>query len=190
MIGLIATIENGEEHQFMEQLYKSYEHLMYATAIKYTSNRQIAEDVVQDSVERLICRVKTLIPMERCILAGYVVSTVKNVSINYLKAAQTKKRSYNVEDNLDEICSKDLPLDELMALSEQTDCLLKIWPSLSADDQLLLEGKYILGYSDVELANQVHCKASSIRMKLTRARKRALKLAIELTGVEQIYDEA
>lgn len=54
---------------------------------------------------------------------------------------------------------------------------------LSAEDRALLEGKYILGDSDEMLARTLHCKPSSIRMKLTRARRRALKL-LEQEGAD------
>ena len=54
---------------------------------------------------------------------------------------------------------------------------------MSAEDRALLEGKYILGDSDEMLARTLHCKPSSIRMKLTRARRRALKL-LEQEGAD------
>lgn len=45
-----------------------------------------------------------------------------------------------------------------------------------------MEGKYILGYTDAELADMLGCKKSSVRMKLTRARRRAFQLMTEEEG--------
>ena len=59
---------------------------------------------------------------------------------------------------------------------------------LSENDQLLLEGKYLLGYTDTELASLLKCKVGSIRMKLTRARRKALKLIVEMKGYEPNND--
>ena len=59
---------------------------------------------------------------------------------------------------------------------ERKDVLRKIWSKLSEDEQVLLESKYILGYSDADLAVTLKCKPSSIRMKLFRAREKARKL--------------
>ena len=73
-------------------------------------------------------------------------------------------------------------LDEQILLEEQKDHLMQIWSNLSEEDQLLLEGKYILGYKDAELADMLGCKKNSIRMKLTRARRRAFQLMTEEEG--------
>jgi len=85
--------------------------------------------------------------------------------------------------------SSEISLDKLMMLSERLDQLAKIWPQLSWEDQFLLEGKYILGYNNQELAEKLLCKPSSIRMKLTRTRRSALSLLLKLEGVDH-YDEA
>ena len=73
-------------------------------------------------------------------------------------------------------------LDERIISEEQKDRLMQIWGSLPEEDQLLLEGKYILGYKDAELADMLGCKKNSIRMKLTRARRRAFQLMTEEEG--------
>ena len=45
---------------------------------------------------------------------------------------------------------------------------------LSEDDQELLWGKYYFELSDAELADLFGCKPASIRMKLSRAKRRAM----------------
>ncbi|OUN10095.1 hypothetical protein B5G42_11275 [Flavonifractor sp. An91] len=70
-------------------------------------------------------------------------------------------------------------LDDHLLQTERLERLAEVWDLLPEDDQLLLEGKYILGQEDTELADMLGCKASSIRMKLTRARRRAFQLMNE-----------
>ena len=72
--------------------------------------------------------------------------------------------------------------DERIRLEEQKDRLMKIWSKRPDEDQLLWEGKYMLGYKDAELADMLGCKKDSIRMKLTRARRRAFQLMTEEEG--------
>ena len=62
--------------------------------------------------------------------------------------------------------------DELMIAMENRERLYEIWGQLPEEDLILLEGKYILRCSDSELAEQLHCKPNSIRMKLTRVRRK------------------
>lgn len=49
--------------------------------------------------------------------------------------------------------------------------LLSAFQSMPEIEQLLLFGKYSMDMSDFELAQIVGCKPSSVRMKLTRARR-------------------
>lgn len=60
-------------------------------------------------------------------------------------------------------------------MSERRAEFIEIWDSLPDDTKILLEGKYILGLSDEELATEFDCSPDSIRMKLTRARRLALE---------------
>ena len=69
-----------------------------------------------------------------------------------------------------------LSIDEQLLQMEQKEMLVRVLESLSEEDRILLEGKYILEQSDRDLAALLGCKPSSIRMKLTRARRRALNL--------------
>lgn len=176
-----ATLDPSDQ-DFILQLYLEFKGLMYSTAQKYITSPQAVEDIVQDSIAKLINKVDILRNMERCILASYIVSTIKNTAINQLKVDQAQNLchiDFSEEERMT-IQNRSLSIDEILIIKEQRLRLSKIWMQLSIDDQVLLEGKYILGYSDMELAEQLHCKMSSVRMKLTRARRNAQKLLIEL----------
>lgn len=178
MIGLIyAVIHEPSDREYMLWVYREFKNLMYSTAYKYTSNTDVADDVVQDSIINLIKNISTIRPLKRDILASYIVTTIRNVSINTLKA-QTHHHE-NTTELTDDILVDALPLDAIVMLTEHKTQLEKIWPQLPEEDQFLLEGKYILGYSDQELAKIFNCKTNSIRMKLTRARRKALALLIK-----------
>lgn len=187
MIGFICAIEHEPDNQeFMIWLYHEFKELMYATVLKYTLNPDAADDVVQDSIVRLLKKMDVIRPMKKNILASYIVSTVKNTAISTMR-----KQTYydaHTADYGEEFSSESLPLDKLVILAEQNAQLASIWPHLSEVEQLLLEGKYILGFSNQELAEQLECQPNSVRMKLTRARRHALSLLIA-KGVEYC-DEA
>lgn len=171
------------DRDFMVWMYMEFKDLMYATAYRYINTVEVAEDIVQDSIVSLIKKINTLQQMEKNALCAYIVATIRNASINYLKSRDyehTHQSSYE-EKVLYKIPS-DISLDELIELSDHLDLLSKIWVQLSCDEQFLLEGKYILGYNDRELGGRLKCKPSSIRMKLTRARRNALSLLREIRG--------
>ena len=181
--------ENTSDKAFMVKLYTDFEKLLFYTAFKYTSDKETAEDIVQESLLNLHEKIETLRPMNHAVLAAYVRTTVRNTAINTLKV-QGYEKDHRAED-----VSREMPemqgisLDDLLSLAGYRDLLKKIWPLLSDEERLLLEGKYILGYTDHELAVRTGCKTSSIRMKLTRARRHALAIIVEQEGVKR-FDEA
>lgn len=67
-------------------------------------------------------------------------------------------------------------MEEYMISKEEIDELVRRWPQLDDRSKLLLEGKYILGKSDEELAEELSIKPASVRMALTRARQCAYQL--------------
>lgn len=181
---LTAAIENPDDREFMTQFYLEYERLMYATVRKRLTDLEAAKDIVQECVIRLIPKISFLRWQTRCINASYVVSTVRNITINYMrKQGRTDDRCCSLENqNKQDIAMPGPSLEERILLEEQKEHLIQIWSSLHEEEQLLLEGKYILGYKDAELADMLGCKKNSIRMKLTRARRRAFQLMTEEEG--------
>jgi len=175
MLAMIyADASDTDDREFMDWLYHEYERLMFATARKYLSIPEDVEDVVHTSLLRMMKKISDLRKFECCILTAYVVSTVRNTSINFLRDKRRQEdRTASLEDA---IPSGALPIDELMELAERREQLSKVWGQLSEADQILLEGKYISGCTDAELAERLRCKPGSVRMKLTRAKRRVLAL--------------
>lgn len=188
MFSLFSVLEykplNHSEREFISDLYDKYKKLMYATAQKYISDFSATEDIVQDSLVKLMKKSENLQTLDGCILAGYVVSTVRNTAINHLIKQGIIKKHLTEDCCKDNETEKIFKIEELLIVSEQSQALAEIWPMLPENDQLLLEGKYLLGYTDTELASLLKCKVGSIRMKLTRARRKALKLIVEMKGYE------
>ena len=97
LVYFLETLEDESDKDYIIWLYNEFERLMYSTAFKYTTIPQIAEDIVQDSVVNLIRKVATIRAMKRQVLAAYIISTVRNTSINRLKAIEYE-REHVVED--------------------------------------------------------------------------------------------
>lgn len=176
---IIASSGNEDDRDFMLALYQKFKPIMFSTARKYISNREDQQDIVQDSILKLIENTDSLREKERCVLGAYIVYTVRNTAIDHLRHKSVEKAHVELLDDGDEEPeAASLPLDELAALKERDIRIGALLEKLRDDDRMLLIGKYILEYSDRELAAQLNCKPASIRMKLTRARRRALALFV------------
>ena len=131
---------NLSDKDFMVRLYTDFEKLFFYTAYKYTSDREMAEDIVQESLVNLHEKIETIRPMSHAVLAAYVRTTVRNTAINMIKSHGYEK-DHRVENNINVASEiQGTSLDDLLSLTRYRDLLKKIWPLLSEEDQFLLEG--------------------------------------------------
>lgn len=162
----------------MLNLYKKFARLMYTTAFRYVPDRQNCEDVVQDAVESLCRKVHTLQKLPSPALPAYIVYTVKNRALNFIKH-QTVVNKHTTElspENLAEYESPDPSPESMVVFKDQMSRLNEVWPELPEQDQELLYRKYVLGQSDEILAGVFSLQKDSLRMRLTRARRKAMSL--------------
>lgn len=183
MIAFICTtIQDPDDKEYMLWIYEEFQNLMFYTAKKYINDQMTCEDIVQECIVKLIQKIDVIRGKERCILAGYIVSIIRNVSINYLKSEGVRQK-HSVgfdEETMDQLPSSELSIEEILLAKEKSSLISIAMEQLSVTERLLLEGKYILEYSDDELAKQLNCKSGSIRMKLTRARRHALSILSQM----------
>ena len=76
----------------------------------------------------------------------------------------------------DKWATEDVLQTTLLRLIDHLDTLAQVWPRLDENTRWLLEARYILDYSDGELARELGVKPDSVRMALTRARRKARRL--------------
>lgn len=178
MITLIhEVVQDSHDRTFILTLYNDYQRLMYFVANKCCSDPYDCEEIVQDTVLKLINKVEVLRSLEENALAAYVSVAVRNTAYSLIRRqAREKKVLVPWSEDVNYIPSSELSIEEGMILVEKKTKLLEIWELLSPEDRFLLEGRYILRYTDIELAEELGCKSGSIRMKLTRARRKALKM--------------
>lgn len=178
--------KTGEKHhpndqEFITQIYQEFNRLMYFTARKYNSDPHQCEDVVQDSLRKLIEKVDTLRQLNRFTLASYIVVTVRHTAIDHLKQQGDETNWILSLDDMSENISQDptSTLDDGIIRKERLEEVRRIWPLLDAETRQIVEGKYILEYDDKQLAELLGCQPSSVRMKLTRARRKAMEFLKE-----------
>lgn len=187
---ILLAVESPEDADFLCKLYTDYHRLMYATAGKFTSSQEDKEDIVQDALVKMVKYVAYLRKLDGCTLPSAVVILTRNTAINFARHRSIVQKHTSPSGwDPDEIPpgSDVSTVEDMVALSEMRNGLDTIWPKLSENDRILLEGRYILGLSDDELAEFVGCKPSSVRMKLTRARRNALA---EMKRIDFCYDQS
>ena len=172
---------NEENIEYIELLYNEYKWLMYSSIQKYVNNPEVIEDLLHDSIIKLIPKAPMLRNMEKPAMITYVVYTVRNTTFNYLKHAKLEINNLTLEmDALSESLraneTDDRSLETQIIIDQQAEEFRRVLIQLPAKEQEILIRKYYLDESNCEIAKQLNCKSNSVRMMLTRARRDLLQL--------------
>ena len=174
-----TMINDVDDRAFMQEVYQQNERLMYAIALKYASNTQDCEDIVHDTVEKLCKNIAKIKELPNSALRAYVVYAVRNTAINFRKHQSTINRHIQQLSGDDSNSEYDQPesiIERIEDLQEKRTRLTKVWMQLTDAEQELLYRKYVLEQTTEELAGIFQCSRDSIRMRLSRARRKSLRL--------------
>ena len=179
MLIFATMINDVDDRAFMQEVYQQNERLMYAIALKYASNTQDCEDIVHDTVEKLCKNIAKIKELPNSALRAYVVYAVRNTAINFRKHQSTINRHIQQLSGDDSNSEYDQPesiIERIEDLQEKRTSLTKVWTQLTDAEQELLYRKYVLDQTTEELAGIFQCSRDSIRMRLSRARRKSLRL--------------
>ncbi len=169
------------DSSFIADLYKKHKTFLFQRAGLYTDNPCAKEDIVQDTVLRLIRREDRLRTMEPAALITYISLTVRSAALNYIRTEQ--RDGLNAlplpvdEEQEYFLYGGDLQftLEEQMLLGYRDEEVRAAVARLSERDQVALMGKYFLELDNRELAELLDVTVGTLRTLLCRARGRALK---------------
>lgn len=170
-----------EETDFFHRFYQEYKGFIFYIANRYTTSQTDCEDVVQDSVIRLLCNTKVLMELNHPKRVKYIALTVKSAFLDHERRVLAAKEVDLDEEKLAALLERT----SMHADADQTRTKLDVYQlrqTLSERDWLVLEGKYILGYSQEELSELIGVSPDSIRMILHRARKNARDILLTETN--------
>lgn len=178
---VILAIEDDEDRAFMTEVYLQYERLMWSEIRKCLRDEQESEDAFQEALVKLVRHVKKLRSLETRNLVNYIITTVKHTCFDVLR--RKKKASSLSMDDKEWIGQYSLQSDEnvedTVYRREAVAELEAIWPQLDERSRYLLESRYFLGMSTYEMGEILNITHDSVRVELSRARRKAKKLMEE-----------
>lgn len=183
---VILAIEDEDDRAFMTEVYVRYERLLQSEIRKRMNDPWVVEDVMQTTLVKLIDQIARLRSMDERHRVNYIITAARNNTITFLRThASHASASLDEqrEDGWD--FSSDFSVEETILRDEKIGRLKDIWPRLDARSRYLLESKYVLGLKSGEMAQTLGIKEDSVRVELSRARRKARQLLSELAEDEE-----
>lgn len=167
----ILSIGGEDDRAFMVRLYVDYRWLMYKVALSVVREPQLAEDMVSQTLCEMIDNLEKIRAVDCCKLRGYIVSFVRNVSVDFVRKRDRQGKYFFLTGEEAEVAAED-SVDENLIRTAEIDALKRGLARLSENDRLLLTMKYFDGLSDEEIAARLGVAKASVRTYLMRARNR------------------
>lgn len=179
---VILAIEDDDDREFIRRLYITYERLMYSEIYKIVRDNWATEDVLQDTIIKLIAKTELLRQLPEKKRINYVISASKNTAYTYAKRKMNRDllSIEELDDNGKTMCFLWDNVEENLILQDDLKQLFKVWSSLDDRTRYLLEARYVLEKSAMEISKDLGIKPGSVRMALTRARKSAYELILKM----------
>lgn len=179
---VILQIENDDDRQFVMELYQQYKFIMFKTAYNIVEDAHTAEDLVQDCCITIIDNLDKIRGVEPCKQRAYIVSIVKNSSINFV-VKRNRRSKYSFLSENEQVFDgtvSDESVDDSLLQESDIESVRKALLKLSERDRTILRMKYFDQLSDKEIASYLEIKANSVRYYLTLARRQLKAVLSEM----------
>ena len=174
----ILAIENESDRDFMENIFFSYQRLIYHEIGSILNDPWSKDDIFQTVIVQLINNIDTLRPMPGKVLTSYIATSARNAALTHIRNISRRKEVLADEfDNNYVDADHDTDPEFILLKSEEINSFAKVWDELDDKTKFLLSSRYILEKSYAEIASDLNVKPESARMALTRARRAALALS-------------
>jgi len=174
----------------MEQLYQRYSRVLYSLAYHMVANKQVAEDLTQDSFLAIWRRATSYSPQSGA-ARSWLVSIVHHRTIDYLRSVH-RRSGIMKEVSLDEI-----ELDERVAFPDIWD---SVWRSvqsaqvraamtkLPSEQRLVIELAFFQGWTHTEIAEGLQLPLGTVKARM-RLGLIHLKRILVQTGLNEKWQQ-
>lgn len=144
-------------------LIESIKDTAYRLALRIVGDSSLAEDILQDVYERVWRARDTVLQSEHP--RAYVCRIAHNLAIDRVRE-RGRERGIEIDSHGAMDGNRETDLSDMASLTRQ------IIASLPPKQQLIMYMRDVEGYEFDEIATIAECDETSVRMNLSRARKR------------------
>lgn len=151
------------------------------------NRNNLTEDMIHDAMAKMIQNIDTVAKLSDPQLLAYGVKAVQSCTTDYCRKMLSQQRSMEAKAVLEGAAEDQVWEDQIDLFAEESPllCLGKILTALPSKDREVLIYKYFLKYSDKKTAELLDIQEASVRMALTRARKKVRSTWAKMQGEER-----
>lgn len=169
------TLENADQRAF-GKLYDRYSHRVYNKCISFTNSKSEAEDLTHDIFLKAFLKLSTF--SQKSSFYTWLYSITYHTCIDYTRGKSSNRQDIFI--GLDEIEEQRVKAfhseSEEDLLQIKVEHLKKVLQTLEPDDKMILLMKYQDDMSIAEIQEVFGIGTSAAKMRLLRARERALAI--------------
>lgn len=188
---LIQDIETEVDRDRVLTLYSEHYALMKQKALKNVHDPDIADDLVQEAMIRIIKKIDVLRDLTSAQLLAYAIKSIQNLAIDHFRKQRKESPPLSFEEIEGLISSDEAFPDEALDNLEKEDIIIELGIALRKlpeRDRQVLVCKYIFQYPDKKTAKTLGIKEDSVRMALTRARTKIRNILEQKVYCEEEKD--
>lgn len=159
------------EPEGLAAAYDRYGRATYALFVRITHDQGAAEDLVQELFLRLWNRAREF-DVSRGALGVWLLSIARNMAIDYVRSAQTRfaGRVRSLE-YVEPLCLAHNPSGRGNRI-EDIRAVREAFGALSADEKRVMELAYFEGFSQSEIAENIHEPLGTVKSRMRSALSR------------------
>lgn len=171
---LVTKVVEGDVQAF-EEIYDRYRDQAFALALRVTGHRRAAEEATQDAFLRL-WRTSGSYDVNRGTLRAWLLSVVRNRSIDWLRSEARTVPTLEMDETLVEQLEAAERTDELVATREESRLARELLVSLPSEQRQVLELAFFKELTQIEIATKVGVPLGTVkgrqRLALRRLRRK------------------
>lgn len=183
MLGFyLALIDEPTDKELFKSIYRINKKLMYKTAFKAISDRELAKDAVQESLLKIARNIKKFQDHDSDRTAALITVITRNTAIS-LQRKELKEREISGSPNREKEINPVI-LDEI-TIRENYETVLNAIKSLEDIYSDVLMLKYVYGYDSKTISDMFDVSVRTVESRLYRGRKLLAEKLEEAYGLQE-----
>lgn len=181
MLAALQSVKENRNDPVIVFIYENYRNDMFRAVKSIVQEQHLAEDIVQETFERIIKKIHLINNVKRVSLRSYTILIAKSIAYNML-VKLSKTQTSNFEDIDPVHISDGLSVEEITVQKDTIDNIQSALNQIGINYAAPMILRYYYGFSDKETAEILSINSSGTVRSLCSRGKRLILDSIAKAG--------